>query len=180
MILALVFFSLLENHRPTSQVTGISIISFKMRLFIVVVHLMLEHSKSDAAVAGQSKSFKAIRSDNLTSLCAIDAPTEVIKVEDLSLPTMNIVSPLPESLCSWRCTRNSNCTGYNWKPCVNACEFYSYVPKIYELISGCTYYGVSAVLKNNHMHQVCQVTSFRISQSIAFKEIMSYHCYKLR
>ena len=129
--------------------TLIEINNLKMLLLFSVLHLMLQHSTSDPVIANQLKSFKAIRSGNLTSLCAIDAPIEVIRVEDLNLPTINVVSPSPETLCAWRCTRDSNCTGFNWKPCYNECEFYFYVPKVCQTIAGCTHYGVCIVLSIN-------------------------------
>ena len=122
--------------------TAIESNNLKLLLLIAVLLLLLEHYKSDASVAGQGKSFKAIRSDNLTPLCAIDAPTKVISVQDLNLPTINVAKPSPETLCAWRCTRNSTCTGFNWRSCNSSCEFYSYVPKACETKPGCAYYGV--------------------------------------
>ena len=136
-------FNLFFSYPALGTVTEIEINNLQMLLLISILHLMLEHSKSDAVVAGQSKSFKAIRSDNLTSLCATNAPNEVIRVEDLNLPTTNVISSSPETLCAWRCTRESKCTGFNWKSCANECEFYSYVPKACETIYGCTHYRVS-------------------------------------
>ena len=91
-----------------------------------------------------NKLFQRVTSSNGSSVCAVDKPSEAASVD----PELdNSVCVPPSVRCAWRCTRQPNCTGYNYKDIVQKCELYLFAPTNFTSIdSSCNYFQVKYVL----------------------------------
>src|SRR6218665_593798 len=119
-------------------------------LQIVVGHLLLTMSCS--------RSFRAATDSTGSALCATQRPSVVYDITQLDLPPINSeAAPPPSALCSWKCSRESDCISFNWKAATGKCELFNYVPSQCGISCNCIHYEVSVVLYNTMPHDTIKL-----------------------
>ena len=91
----------------------------------------------------EAKAFKATRLINGTAVCAIEEPTVVIAFDQLSLLSGHFNACVPSAAqCALQCTRDDNCTNYNYREDLGRCELFHYTPTNCSVTPGCNHIQV--------------------------------------
>ena len=76
-----------------------------------------------AGTRSAAKSFKKVAWSNGSTVCAVDQPSTAFNVD---LAPINSACVPPNVQCAWRCSREPNCTGYNYLVDAQLCQLYFY------------------------------------------------------
>src|SRR5688572_28992301 len=87
-------------------------------LNITLLILFLLVTYNDKVNSTPSKSFRRATNQNGANICPSgrnNKPYATIGVDQLDLPQRSATcSPPPDTLCSWKCTMDPNCTSFSW------------------------------------------------------------------
>src|SRR5688572_2152042 len=97
----------------------------------------------------QQNRFRVMRASNGTELCAVDPPSMVFNVSQLNGSLVNGGCAPPKALCAWKCTKDLDCTSYNWRDDIEMCELYYYPPFSCAIVNSCSFYQVRFVVIMN-------------------------------
>src|SRR6218665_586750 len=78
------------------------------------------------------------QNNNGTVMCAIDDPSFVIPLDQLSpLLSDQDACVAPGALCAMKCLQDPGCTNYNYRGKIRTCEIFHYTPSNYAPVTGC-------------------------------------------
>jgi len=90
-------------------------------------------------VASTLETFEKLVIPDAGVVCAVDTPTKILPIEEIS----SVPKCVPASiLCSWKCHKEANCTGFNFNVTNNQCELYNYIPTNFVISATCQYFQV--------------------------------------
>lgn len=84
-----------------------------------------------------------------TAFCSADEPSRIVLLDQLEtyfgrLASVRFSACLPRaSKCAWICSRDRQCTSFNYNQTAVACELFYYVPLIYAKSTNCAHFRVS-------------------------------------
>ena len=88
--------------------------------------------------------FEKTQDNNGTVTCAIDDPSLVIPLDQLSPSLSDPDSCVaPGALCATKCLQDSACTNYNYRAKIRTCEIFHYTPSNCAPVTGCYHAEVS-------------------------------------
>src|ERR1043165_491425 len=82
--------------------------------------------------------YEKTQDDNGTVTCAIDEPSLVIPLDQLS-PLLSDQNSCvaPGALCALQCLQDSDCTNYNYQRNTRTCDIFHYIPSNCAVVTGC-------------------------------------------
>ena len=112
---------------------------------LMLLFLMLTMMSTSSGL--QQKTFKKAAFANGTTVCAVDSPSKVLSMENISaiLPVSAAAAKgciPPSALCSYRCQMDQSCTSYNYDDTENECQLFYYTPINFKISTTCEYYQV--------------------------------------
>ena len=109
----------------------------------LVLFLLLQIIAAEV-VRGQIQPRRKFRKATLcngTDICAVDLPSAVLTFLP-DQPVVDRVCVSPNVLCAWRCSKDKQCVGYNYKTFSRQCEMYHDTPNNFHSQNGCSYFQV--------------------------------------
>lgn len=95
---------------------------------VVLLYLTCMNFNAHSNSQSVKRSFNLTKAEDGTILCVNDTPVAVYNAFELQLAIFSISKCIPSvAVCAQLCSRDRNCTSFNWRLSVQLCEIFHIV-----------------------------------------------------